>query len=41
MNGGFIKTFDILTPYAHSIAVGIVVVILTFLIGFRELLPKE
>jgi putative hemolysin len=28
-------------PYAHSVAVTIVVVILTFLVGFRELLPKR
>jgi putative hemolysin len=38
----FIKTFDILTPYAHSIAVGIVVVILTFFsLVLGELLPKR
>jgi hypothetical protein len=37
----FIAGFTILMPYAHSVAVTIVVVILTFFVGFRELLPKR
>jgi putative hemolysin len=38
----FVKTFDLLIPYAHSIAVGIVVVVLTFFsLVLGELLPKR
>ncbi|OYQ35701.1 hemolysin [Flavobacterium cyanobacteriorum] len=38
----FIKTFDALAPYAHNIAVGVVVVILTFFsLVLGELLPKR
>ncbi len=38
----FIESFEILKPYAHSIAVGIVVVILTFFsLVLGELLPKR
>jgi putative hemolysin len=38
----FVKTFDILIPYAHTVAVGIVVVILTFFsLVLGELLPKR
>lgn len=38
----FIEKFDALMPYAHSIAVGIVVVILTFFsLVIGELLPKR
>jgi putative hemolysin len=38
----FVKTFAILIPYAHTIAVGIVVVILTFFsLVLGELLPKR
>ncbi|AOW08233.1 hemolysin family protein [Flavobacterium gilvum] len=38
----FVKTFQVLIPFAHSIAVGIVVVILTFFsLVLGELLPKR
>lgn len=38
----FILKFSVLTPYAHSIAVGVVVIILTFFsLVFGELLPKR
>lgn len=38
----FLLTFDVLVPYAHSLAVGIVVVILTyFSLVIGELLPKR
>jgi putative hemolysin len=38
----FIKTFDILIPYAHTVAVVVVVVILTFFsLVLGELLPKR
>jgi putative hemolysin len=38
----FVSTFEILQPYAHSIAVGIVVVVLTFFsLVLGELLPKR
>jgi putative hemolysin len=38
----FVETFHILKPYSHSIAVGIVVVILTFFsLVLGELLPKR
>uniref|UniRef100_UPI003F4E4C4C hemolysin family protein n=1 Tax=Flavobacterium ovatum TaxID=1928857 RepID=UPI003F4E4C4C len=38
----FVSTFEILEPYAHSVAVGIVVVILTFFsLVLGELLPKR
>lgn len=38
----FIEGFEILNPYAHSIAVGIVVVVLTFFsLVLGELLPKR
>ena len=39
---GFVSTFSALKPYAHTIAVGIVVVILTFFsLVLGELLPKR
>lgn len=38
----FVSSFDVLEPYAHSIAVGIVVVILTFFsLVLGELVPKR
>jgi putative hemolysin len=38
----FVKEFDMLIPFAHSIAVGIVVVVLTFFsLVLGELLPKR
>ena len=37
----FILKFQVLSPYAHSIAVGIVVLVLTFFLVLGELLPKR
>jgi len=38
----FVKGFEVLKPYAHSVAVGIVVVVLTFFsLVLGELLPKR